>query len=223
MGFRHALNSRATAVGVGAVALALLAGGTGYAAGEITSRDIKNDTIRSGDVNDGTLKLRDLHGWTKKKLGQDNDSLADIQAETLRVDRKTIDNIGGPINDNNTDLEVGLTLKPGTYLVTVDGSFISDVAAGEGTPAVYPQLSLWIDRNHDGDFQWQNDEGDISPNALMPAAADRHISVHGSTFVVLTETTDIGLLGFGYAADKSAARSGEIDVNRAWLTATKLK
>lgn len=221
MGFKHALNSRVVAVGVGATALALLAGGAGFAAGQINSGDIKDNSVRSVDVKDGNLKLKDLSEWTKKNLSEDNDSFAETTGNVL-ADAKTIESIGGPINNNNTDLEVGITLKPGRYVVTVDGAFISDQAAGEGAPAVYPQLSLWIDRNHDGGFQWQQDEGDISPNALMPAAANRHISVHSSTVIVLTETTDVGLLGFGYAADQSSARSGEIDVDRAVLTATPL-
>ncbi|HWM74955.1 MAG TPA: hypothetical protein VNQ53_14500 [Nocardioides sp.] len=68
MGFTRVLKSRVVAVGAGAAVLALLAGGAGYAAGEITSKDIENDTIRSGDVKDGALKLRDLSGWTQESL-----------------------------------------------------------------------------------------------------------------------------------------------------------
>jgi hypothetical protein len=221
MGIKHALNSRVVAVGVGASALALLAGGAGFAAGQINSGDIKDNTIRSQDVRDGGLKLKDLSDWTERNLSRDSDSFADTTGNAL-ADPKTIEKIGGPINDNNTDLDVGITLEPGRYVVTVDGSFISDQAAGEGTPAVWPQLSLWIDRNDDGNFQWQALEGDISPNALMPTAAKRHISVHGSTVIDVDEITNVGLLGFGYAADGSDARSGEIKVNRAVLTATPL-
>ena len=40
--------------------LAVLAGGAGYAAGEITSNDIQDNTIRSADVKDESLKLKDL-------------------------------------------------------------------------------------------------------------------------------------------------------------------
>jgi len=238
MGFKRALNSRVVAVGAGAAVLALLAGGAGYAAGQIDSGDIEDETILSRDVKDGKLRLKDLSDGTQKNLqgqdgkdgqdgedgqdGQDGkDAFADMQVAAL-AQSTPIENIGGGINQNNTDLGVKLTLEPGKYLVTIDGAFISDQAAGDGTPAVWPQLSLWIDRSADGSFQWQENEGDISPNALMPPAADRHISVHGSTIVTVEETTEIGLLGFGYAADQSTARSGEIDVNRAVLTATPL-
>lgn len=60
MGLKRALNSRMAAVGVGATVLALLAGGAGYAAGQIDSGDIKNESIRTVDVKDGGLKKKDL-------------------------------------------------------------------------------------------------------------------------------------------------------------------
>jgi hypothetical protein len=68
MRFKRALNSRIVAVGAGAAVLAVLAGGVGFAAGEINSKDIKNNSVRSGDIKDGTLKLKDLSSWTKKNL-----------------------------------------------------------------------------------------------------------------------------------------------------------
>ncbi len=71
MGFKKVLNSRLMAVGAGATALALLAGGVGYAAGEITSGDIRNDTIRSADVRDDTLKLKDISDSAQRQLQGD--------------------------------------------------------------------------------------------------------------------------------------------------------
>ena len=68
MGFKKVLNSRLMAVGAGATALALLAGGVGYAAGQITSGDIKNDTIRSVDVHDDSLKLKDISNGAERQL-----------------------------------------------------------------------------------------------------------------------------------------------------------
>jgi hypothetical protein len=61
MGFKRVLNSRMAAVGAGATVLALLAGGAGYAAGQIDSRDIKNNSVRSVDVKNGTLTKNDLN------------------------------------------------------------------------------------------------------------------------------------------------------------------
>lgn len=227
----------------GAVIVGL--GATGAVAGKlVTSAGIANNTIRSIDVRDGNLRGVDLSresiasGHIRNgtiRMGDLSTSVRDAIAgpatapadgisglEAASLDAPvTIADIGGSINDRNTDLETGLTLPAGRYLVTVDGSFESDTAATTAAD-VYPQLSLWIDRSGDGDFQWQSDEGDISPNALMPTAAKRHIAVSGSTVIELTEATYVGLLGFGYDSAQGTARSGEIDVTSATITATPL-
>jgi hypothetical protein len=41
-------------------ALVLASGGVGYAAGQITSNDIRDDTIQSRDIRDGTIGGRDV-------------------------------------------------------------------------------------------------------------------------------------------------------------------
>ena len=126
--------------------------------------------------------------------------------------------IGGPINTGNTNLDTGLTLPAGKYVVTVDAAFESNQA---GNPAVevYPQVSLWIDRDDNGEFTWQTGEGDISPNAIMPVAANRHISASGITQVTLTEETYVGLVAHGYTSTQGSERSGEIKVVRAVIGA----
>lgn len=149
------------------------------------------------------------------------DGVFTLQASSLAAP-KPVEHIGGPINDNATNLGVDLTLPAGSYVVTVDGAFSSDAAAADPSVDVWPQLSLWLDRNGDGAFRWQDGEGDISPNALMPTKADRHIWVHGTTVVTLDTETKVGLLGFGYTSTQGSERSGEIDVVRATLTATPL-
>ncbi len=68
MGFKRVLNSRIAAVGAGAAVLAVLAGGVGYAAGEITSNDIQDNTIRSADVKDESLKMKDLANGVHNQL-----------------------------------------------------------------------------------------------------------------------------------------------------------
>ena len=45
---------------VAVLALVVAAGGTGYAAGEVTSKQIENETVQSKDVRDGTLTGADL-------------------------------------------------------------------------------------------------------------------------------------------------------------------
>jgi hypothetical protein len=61
MGIKRVLNSRLAAVGAGAAVLAVLAGGAGFAAGQINSGDIQNDSIRGADIKDGNLKLKEFH------------------------------------------------------------------------------------------------------------------------------------------------------------------
>jgi len=217
--------SRTVAVAVGATIVVGLGASGSVAAGLITSKDIKNETIKSKDIKDGTIKGKDVKDGTlevtdlapaaKTTL---TTGVGGVRVATLAAD-KTITKIGGPINANNTNLDTGLTLPAGKYLVTVDGAFESAVAGG--AVDVFPQLSLWLDKDGNGAFSWQT-EGDISPNATMPTAANRHITVSGRSVITLTAPTKVGLLAFGYAGDQSDARSGEIKVTDATITATPL-
>lgn len=143
-------------------------------------------------------------------------------------------NIGNSINTNNTNLNVGFDLPAGTYEVTVEGEFIIPLApdttiaqcgAGVAVPDgvdIWPQLSLWIDVNANGTFEWQAGEGDISPNAQMPDCTDRHISVSGTTILTLTTGTYVGLLGHGYAAP-AGVYNGIITARNARLIATPVE
>ncbi|HTE60279.1 MAG TPA: hypothetical protein VK631_07995, partial [Solirubrobacteraceae bacterium] len=91
--------------------------------------------------------------------------------------------------------------------------------AGDATVEVYPQVSLFIDKDADGRLDYSTDpaanEGDISPNAIMPTAANRHISTSGITQVTLAAGQKLGLAAFGYTSTQQNERSGEIKVVRA--------
>jgi hypothetical protein len=65
------LNNRVAAVG-GAAALLIGLGGVGgaVAANTIGSHDIRNDSIRSVDVQNGTLGMRDLNDYTQHQIRQ---------------------------------------------------------------------------------------------------------------------------------------------------------
>ena len=136
-----------------------------------------------------------------------------------------IANIGGPINTNQTVLGMVENLAAGTYIVTVDAAFESTVA-GNPDVEVYPQVSLFIDKNGNGRLDYSADstanEGIISPNAIMPSAANRHISASGVAMVTLTATQKIGLVAFGYTSTQGNERSGEIKVVRAVVGALKV-
>jgi hypothetical protein len=228
--------SRATAVVAGAATVVALGATTAVAGDLITSKDVKNNSLTGQDIKNGSLGMKDLNDFTTAKInkrgpqgpkGDQGEQGEQGPAGDLGLVHDelaapvAIEKIGGPINDNATKLGTGVTLAAGTYLVTVDGAFMSDAPAADPAVNVWPQLSLWIDKNDDGAFRWQ-EEGSISPNALMPAIKDRHISTSGSTVITLDKETDVNLLAFGYAADQGSARSGEIDVVNATITATPI-
>ncbi|TQK71691.1 hypothetical protein [Nocardioides sp. SLBN-35] len=233
--------SRTAAVAVGATIVVGLGASGSVAAGLITSKDIKNETIKSKDVKDGTLKGNDVKdgGLTGADIADGSIALADLapgargaapaqgvgvnglEAATLAAP-VTVAHIGGPINDNNTNLNTSLTLPAGTYLVTVDGSFERSASPDNPAVDVFPQLSLWLDKNGDNAFKWQDGEGDISPNTLLPTVTGRHRSVSGTTVITLTAPTKVGLLAFGYDSAQGTEGSGDIKVTAATITATPL-
>lgn len=68
---RNIIKSRVAAVSVGALIIASFAGVGGAVAGSlVTSQDIKNGTVRSIDVANGTLGMRDLNTFTKSRINQ---------------------------------------------------------------------------------------------------------------------------------------------------------
>src|ERR1044072_9724630 len=81
MRIKRVLNSGVAALGAGAEVLAVLAGGTGYAAGQINSADIQDNSIRGVDVKDGKLTLKDLSPGAIKAIadaaGQDGEDGTD--------------------------------------------------------------------------------------------------------------------------------------------------
>src|ERR1044072_8612862 len=81
MRIKRVLNSRVAAIGAGAAVLAVLAGGTGDAAGQIKSADIQDNSIRRVDVTAGKLTLKDLPPGPIKAIadaaGQDGEDGTD--------------------------------------------------------------------------------------------------------------------------------------------------
>lgn len=200
--------SKVAAVTAGAVVLTGL-GSVGVAtAGQlIGSPQIKDESIKSKDIRDGQVRASDLNGKVNKSI----ERAAASGIQHAAGQDTVIENIGGSISDRFTKVEgAELTLGKGTYVFTLSGAFISDTAAAADSAPVYPQVSLWLDKNNNDEFEWRDDEGSISPNALMPTAKDRHVSASGTTVITLDKKTTVKVLAFGYAGDTSAARSGEI-------------
>ncbi len=234
------IRKNVAAVAAGALIIVGL-GATGAVAGQMVgSKQIKEDAVKSRHINDGAVKEKDLSKSVQSKLaatGEKGDKgdkgdageqgpagpagQVEIFHQAMAAGTK-IANVGGSINTNNTNLNTQLTLAPGTYLVTVDGSFFADEAELGGDAVIYPQISLWIDKNGDNEFRWQDGEGDISPNAVLPKTAERHIAVSGNTVITLTEETKVGLLAFAYTSTQNDEGAGKITVDKALITATKI-
>lgn len=120
MGFKRVLNSRMAAVGAGATVLALLAGGAGFAAGQIDSGDIENNSIRSADVKDETLRKKDMRPSFIAKWAKDNH--LDALAERVREQQTTIDDLTERVEDLEETAETGVNTnwEPGTNTSIVD-------------------------------------------------------------------------------------------------------
>lgn len=129
---------------------------------------------------------------------------------------------GSILNGGGTDAGVSLTLDKGTYLVTVDGSFIRQQDSTDPDAQVWPQLSIWVDQNHDSVFN-SFDEGDISPNGLIPNIKDRHIQVDGTSVIkVAEEGTVVSVVAIAYAGVPGYSYGGDVELTRSELTAIKV-
>lgn len=150
---------------------------------------------------------------------------ASIVFRHAAADQRTIDDIGGSIRTRYTDLATSITLAPGTYQLTVDGDF-SNASALDPDVGVYPQLSVWIDRDNDDEFDYSPDpalsEGSISPNGLMPAQVGRHLHVAGTTVLTVASPTEVRLVAFGYDSEGGTTGSGQIRVERGEISALKV-
>jgi hypothetical protein len=131
-----------------------------------------------------------------------------------------ITTIGGGYSTELQDTNV--YLPAGDYLVAVYGAF--EYPEGTEVPegVAYPQLILW---SNDADDAVARDNGGMSPNALMPGAAQRHISVDGTTMVHVGASGEVlSLRAFGYDEDPATARfDGKINVVDAVITATPVE
>jgi len=120
MGLKRVMNSRMAAVGAGAAVLALLAGGAGYAAGEIDSGDIQNNSVRSVDVKDGDLRKKDMRPsfiakWAKvhqltyvRQLVADQQTTIDEQQTTIDEQQAAIEDLTSRVEDLEETADTGV-------------------------------------------------------------------------------------------------------------------
>ena len=230
MGFKRVLNSRMAAVGAGATVLAVLAGGAGYAAGQIDSGDIKNGSVRSVDIKDGDLRAKDLHKSVLKGTASD----ADVKklANAILAQNGVIEDLQGQVDDLSdqvdslpgtdarsftstgpTTIDIGgsfaqratvlgtLELPAGEYLINGFGFF--DTVAANSPRTDSSRLMLALRGPTSTGDAFGTDYGTCFTGSFAPAPVDRESTCTTSRTITLTETTTIRVLAFGYNDDGS--------------------
>jgi len=139
MGVNNPLKGRTRAVVAGTAVLALAGGSAAFAAGQIGSGGIRDNSIRSIDVKNKSLQARDLTPNARAKLkGQRGP--AGPPGQSLVADKITPPNAGfgginvvavpslpissgGPSSSQGAELWEPIELGAGTYLVTTTTQF----------------------------------------------------------------------------------------------------
>lgn len=190
------------------------------AASVATVAMVAPNSVTSGSVVDGSLYQRDLNNEVAANF---LDRRPVVYTATL-VEPEVVTTVGGPIQTGVTKLPTAITLQPGTYLVEVSAQFQRTVAAAAGDPVVRPQVSMWLDKDGNDEYNWNDGEAvykAASPSTVLPVVANRHASVSTQSRVTVTEPTKIQVGAFAYADDQSSTGSGQFAVTSATLTALR--
>jgi len=226
--------STAASVGVMATVAVIGIGGTATAAHLIGSKDIKNNSVRSVDLRDGTIKISDLNATTISELraaagkdgkdgtnGTDGKDGVDGKDATLAAnstsDPAIVQNIGGSFGKFTGTVRATkvdeVSLPAGTYQLTADGFFHS-TAATSGLTRM--QLAVRVDDGTD----WGKDLGTCFTDATSPLA-NREATCSSTRVVTLDAPTTVQVFAFGYADDQGSFDSGKFAAV-SYLSAIKL-
>jgi Collagen triple helix repeat (20 copies) len=217
-------------VGTTSATAATLVTGKQVKDGSLSGADVKNGSLSKADLSDkainslrgqnGTNGVKGKDGATGPKgdqgpagtagpqgnpgprgpAGPPWASLVDDQSPATRT---SLDKIGGPIAAGVTKLSEAVVLEEGSYLVAANGVFYRK-AADATAPTTYGTLVLWLDRDDDGVYDWQEDEG--AGTAFTPEIPQnplREASTSQTRVVTVEDTTKLYLGGFGYNDDQS--------------------
>lgn len=131
-----------------------------------------------------------------------------------------IKKLSGPIAANGTTLKgIDLTGFSGTFIATISGQVDRHTVAGNPGLQVQPQLSLWRDCDNDGVFEWQDGEGGMSPNATIPDAKNRSVTINGTQVYSVYKACHTKLIAHAYSADGSPYK-GDPEMVVGWATLT---
>lgn len=219
------LGSRSVAVLAGAAVLVGASSFGAVAGGLITSRDIKDDTVRSVDVTDNTLRLADINDRAEAALaGKDGKDGVDGTDGVDGVDgapgkdgkdgtqvtltseqgHGNVANIGGRFAERANRIDE-FTLEPGTYQLSSDGFFASNAATSGQT-----RLQLALRTAPAEGEQWGRDLGTCFTGTAS-ALAGREATCSTTRVATITEATVVTVYAFGYADDQGSADSGKFD------------
>lgn len=218
------LSNRLALVVLAVIALFAI-GTTGATAVQlITSKDLKDDSVKSRDIRDGTIKMKDLKDTTIEALQGPQVAPAPVQTplgaqlaanETSGV--TVIDDIGGTFGKFTETVRATkldeVALPAGTYQLSVDGFFKSTAATSGQTRL---QLAVRVDDGSD----WGLDLGTCFTGAAS-ALANREATCATTRVVTLTATTQVQVFAFGYADDQGSADSGKFTA-QSFLTAIEV-
>lgn len=222
-----------TAVLTAAAAMMLAVGSAGGAvAGSlVTSSQIKDNTIRTQDIANGTIQGRDIHAnaihyddvangavgwyaltqWTRANIHQiarQHDTKGALAGQVQ--DTATIGAIGGTFGKFTETVratKVGeMTLQPGTYLLSSSGFFDTVAADSPRTDGTHLQLAVRVDDGSD----WGKDFGTCFTSAFP--AGDREATCAVTRVVTVDSPTTVQVFGFGYNDDQSSTGSGTFTV-----------
>jgi hypothetical protein len=202
-----------TAVGtIGAAALVVSLGATGTAVARslIDSGDIKNDSIASRDIHDGTIKPRDLSDQVEAGLqgpkGDKGDPGAGLVGQ-VSPPAVTITSIGGSFRTGATIVGGTLVLpKAGTYQINAYGFFDTVAADAERTDATHLQLAV----RDQGAGEFGEDFGTCFTGAFP--AGDREATCQSTRVIHVDAPTTLYVKAFGYNDDRSGTGSGSFTV-----------
>lgn len=158
-------------------------------------------------VGAALLSYNQFDASTKSKV----DNTRTFTAAT--TEDKVIAKVGGPITTNGTVLPgIDLTGFSGDFLAIVSGQVDRTAAAATPGLQVQPQLSLWRDCDNDDVFEWQTGEGVMSPNATIPDAKDRSVTVTGVVKFRVYKACHTKVIAMAYDAVQGSESSGQLSV-----------
>lgn len=244
-GTAFAVNGAHGTAGAGSISLA-----TGFHACIAPGNQIKNNALypndaahplECGGVNDV------LYAWPSLKSAQEGmqdlsdriealstvvngkqDALSPVSVASLNpAGYVTLTHVGGTISDKVTPTTADVTLSPGTYRVDFNETFSRLLPAAAGTPETYGTAVLWLDKNNDGIYNWQNGEGagtaQTGAIAKTPTGSIE-ASANQTRIVTVTATTVLRGGAFGYNSDTGQYGTGTGNFGASPdLTVTRIK